>query len=680
MPVAETEPKRQDTTRPGVLGGITSGLVGRMRVALGGRDHRAEVEGYRLALRGAGPSQAGVIVDRLLELAEADAASDALTLVAGAFDRIESAKGERALIAGHGRWGKACTGAAIDVDAEVRLSAATLIGRACEPETFGALRELLGDRDERVAERAGESLIALAERAVRAPKLDGEAMGAVERLVVRTVREFDRHKRREPMSALLALCSSPAAMRGAGTELKDWLADSEHPAHMIVRGMIRRGDAMATRSVAWLWLGQPGQRGACVERLSANCDAAGHETVLVRAHLLHNPARAGALAGASERDRKRKTTGLMIDGEMVEKLSPAAQAGCASWIECTEGARAPESLETLLTAPGEAARMNALRSAARLGSDLTLDFCVDSDARIARSAALAAGTPGLRTLLGSERVRRTLGSLARSGSGAVRDAAGSMADALDPLADRNAGIATARRMLRGDRAGFIAMLQTRVRNGASAESVRSMRLAQRLGLGAELELELLSIVAHSAQAGLKPSNDESHRLLHGAATAVTVLAELSSPAAQHAVHKCLHHPDDRVRANALDALARAARRSGTIHADRSPLGRAVVEFNNDPHHRVRAGAARARLMVDRRSPGPDGLGVVIVPLLTDARAMHRVSGLWLAERTAGLAGNAGPAESVAAAIAEIVRTDPEPEVRIRARVAAGRLLSGMRGD
>ena len=165
MTETATHSKRQDTTRQSGLGGLTSGLVGRMRVALGGRDHRAEVAGYRLALRDAGPSQAGVIVDRLLELAETDAAAEALTLVAGTFDRIEPAKRERALITGHGRWGMACAGAAIDVDAQIRLSVATLIGRACEPETFGALRELLADRDERVAERAGESLIALADRA-----------------------------------------------------------------------------------------------------------------------------------------------------------------------------------------------------------------------------------------------------------------------------------------------------------------------------------------------------------------------------------------------------------------------------------------------------------------------------------------------------------------------------------
>ena len=151
--------------------------------------------------------------------------------------------------------------------------------------------------------------------------------------------------------------------------------------------------------------------------------------------------------------------------------------------------------------------------------------------------------------------------------------------------------------------------------------------------------------------------------------AVVVLAELKSPAAQHALHKCLRHPDDRVRANALDAMARAARRGGWIGSTDSPLGKAVVEFGDDPHHRVRAGAARARAMAAGRGQG-GGVGPIVVPLLRDERAMHRVSGLWLAERVAGDG-------EVARTIAEMVRSDPSPEVRVRARRTAGRMLAGM---
>src|SRR6266550_2868349 len=76
----------------GLMGGIASGLVGRVRMALGGRDHKSEVAGYRLALADAGQAQVGWIVEQLLELAETPVGIEALTAVAGVFDRLEPAK------------------------------------------------------------------------------------------------------------------------------------------------------------------------------------------------------------------------------------------------------------------------------------------------------------------------------------------------------------------------------------------------------------------------------------------------------------------------------------------------------------------------------------------------------------------------------------------------------------
>ncbi len=678
MPAVETNSKRLEATAMAPKGRLGSGLVERVRVAFGGRDLRAEVAGYRLALQDAGQSQVGVIVDRLLELADTEAAPDALALIAGVFDRLEPAKRERALLNGHGSWGKACAAAAIDVNAETRLSAATLIGRICERDTFGLLRELLADQDERVAERAAASMIAIADRSTQTPALDSETLAAVERTVVRSVGEFDRHRRREAIGALLSICSSPAAIRAAGMELKGWLADKEHPAHMILRGMLRRGDGLASRESAWLWLGRAEHRAGCVERLSSPCDTDGHERVLVRGHLLHNPARRAALAGAAERERKRRTGGLTLDPETVSAISAPAQAHAAAWISCVESVRGPDALETLLTAPTDLARFNALREANRVGgSDLPLDFCFDAHTRLARSAALAVGTRAARTTLGVERVRRTLNGLEFASTGTTREIAAALAAAVDPLADRSAGIATAWKMLRANRAGVIATLQSHVRS-ARSQAVRAIQLASRLGLGVELELELLSIIAVSTHAESDVSSEERRDILHAAAAAVTALADLPSPAAQHAVHKCLRHPDDRVRANAIDAMTRAARRAGSIGRAESLLAHAAIEFKDDPNHRVRAGAARARLL---GSDGPNASQVddAIMPLLTDGRPMHRVSGLWLAERVAGLtpvvAAHAGG--DFAAVIAGLVRTDPVPEVKVRARLTAARLLSGM---
>ena len=45
------------------------------------------------------------------------------------------------------------------------------------------------------------------------PKSGKTIERAVERTVVRSVGEFDRHRRREAIGALLSICSSPAAIR-----------------------------------------------------------------------------------------------------------------------------------------------------------------------------------------------------------------------------------------------------------------------------------------------------------------------------------------------------------------------------------------------------------------------------------------------------------------------------------
>jgi hypothetical protein len=578
------------------------------------------------------------------------------------------------------------------VDPIVRKSAAALMGRVCEAETFGSLRELLGDREPAVADAAGGALLAVAERVVReagreAPSgeyaVDFGTRDAVERLVLRCVREFDRHRRKESLSALLALGSSPAMLRAGGIEMKVWLEDSEHPAHMALRGMIRRGDAgiLGMRARAWVWMGQPGYKSACMERVGAPVgpeDVQEMEEVLAQGHLILNPMREGALGASAERSaRARKggparRPGLVLGEGEIERLSARAQSRLPAWTACVADGEAAGALEPMLCASAPLARLNTLRvaSEAEDGADLSLDFCFDPDARIAQSGVLRASLLARGSAEARANAIEALGALGRSEHEGLRESAAAFAAMIDPLSGESGRMA-ARRMLRGDRAGLVRKLQITVRSGLMRERIAAIRLAGRLNLVAELELELLSLVALSANAEHSGADHEASReILYAASAAVMALAQLGSPAAQHAVHKCLHHPDDRVRANALDAMARSARRGGWIGAAMSPLAKAIAEFKDDPHHRVRAGAARARLLGENRGAAGAKTAEVVVPLLQDARAMHRVSGLWLAERAV----NAGGGE-LSGAVAEMVRSDPEPMVRIRARRAAARLLA-----
>jgi HEAT repeat protein len=448
-----------------------------------------------------------------------------------------------------------------------------------------------------------------------------------------------------------------------------------------MRGLIRRGEmaGIQTREAAWAWMGQGPYRTACAERVMAPALPSVRDLavewngVLAEGHLLASPAREEGLRKIAER-LPRGTAGahgLPIGEDDLARLTPEAQVRLARWAACLAEDDVAAALEPLLGMESTRARLNALRVLGEAGtpdaSALALDFCFDASPRVAR-AGLLRGAIGARAAGDAELnagVRGTIAALARSEHELVRESAGAFAAMLDPL-EESTGRLEARRMLRGNRAGLVRMLQTIVRTGAVGERVRAIRLAGRLGIGSEMELELLSLIAGSTTV---PGPDAAR----AASAAVTVLAELRSPAAQHAVHKCLRHPDDRVRANALDAMARVARRGGWITAGQSPLSKAIVEFKDDPHHRVRAGAARARLLAQERSTGEGeqgGAGHVVVPLLRDQRAMHRVSGLWLAERVTGDG-------DTAATLAEMMKHDPVPEIRVRARRAAARMLAGM---
>jgi hypothetical protein len=696
------------------MGGLAHVVMDRVRLALGGRDFKSEVAGYRLALADASARQAGEIVDHLLGLLETDAGVEALTAIMSVFERLETAKRERVVAAGHGMWGRVLCLAAMDADPGTRRASAALMGRVCDAATFGALRELLGDRDDAVAEAAAASLLGVAERVVREtsgkPGVSGEyavdfgTRDGAERLVLRCVREFDKHRRKEALSALLALGSTPASMRAAGIEMRAWLEDSEHPAHMALRGMIRRGDAGIAdmRARAWVWMGQPGYKSACIERVAAPIgpeEIGELDGVLRQGHLLLNPVREGALSASAERAARMRRpgmrrSGLVVGEREIERLSEKGLARLPAWTACVAREECASALEPMLCVADGLARLNTLRFASENGPEqvragMAMDLCFDPDARIARAGMLRASLLSRGSMELREQAIAAMEALGRSEHGALRESASAFGAMLDPLGE-NAGRIAARRMLRGDRAGLVRMLQATVRSGALGERIAAIRLTGRLGLAADLELELLSLVALSASVERSEAGATSkaaREILFAASAAVMVLAQLPSPAAQHAVHKCLHHPDDRVRANALDAMARAARRGGWIGAASSPLGKAIAEFKDDAHHRVRAGAARARLMAEARGPQKStpagqaggaevvvrgGVAEVILPLLRDGRVMHRVSGLWLAERS----GSAGD-EGLSGAVAELVRTDPEPIVRARARQTAARLLAGM---
>ena len=101
----------------------------------------------------------------------------------------------------------------------------------------------------------------------------------------------------------------------------------------------------------------------------------------------------------------------------------------------------------------------------------------------------------------------------------------------------------------------------------------------------------------------------------------------------------------------------------------------MLELKSDDHHRVRANAVRASLLgAVAPDPGSD-----LTAMLTDARPMHRLAGVWLAGRTLPARLRAGdPLPDLLARITEVSRFDEDPRVRARAVACSQRLGADLR--
>lgn len=666
-------------------------MLERVRDALGGRDYRAEVAGYALALQGAAPQQVLVITDRLLDLAHSPAGIDALAALVGLALKLDPARHDRMLVVGHGRFGKAIGQTVLNTNPEARQAAASTIGRIVDPDSMVWLSGLLADQDEKVALRASHALLRLSKRVFEAPDLDWSTRSAIEQTVVKAVDTFDKHRRREALVALLTLLNSPAMFKAASEACRAFLSDSEHPAHMVLRSMLRRGDAVLEpklgRSAAFACLASRELTSACIDRLSTAADADAHEHILSQGHLLQHPLRAYALRMAARRTKPSKAPGLHVPVASLDQMAPQAAAWVTRW-QGLVAAITPDYLEPLMARPEVDLRWRAMLAAESIASDMLLDMCFDTDPRLARGAALRIGLPRHRVSFSPDVQTRVNSALRRSEHMGVRKLADAQVGLFDALGSESGRLA-ARRLYAADPAKLVRAIQSQIRDGTPARRQAAIRLAIDFRLGPGIELELLAIVAASIEAADRlnvaalegdPQGDtHAVHVVRAAAMAVGVLAQLESPAAQHAVHRCLRHPDIRVRANTLDAMARVARRRGSIVDRDTPMSGAIIEFKSSEHHRLRASAMHTELLAAARSgAGSALLAAHVRPLLIDSRPMHRLSGLWLAERAIGqhVQAQDALASELAAPIADIVRAERDLSIRTRARRVAATLLSG----
>ncbi len=643
--------------------------------SLRGLAPRARAGAIAAALPVAGEGEFDALAGELLDLAARRPEAASLAALAGCWTRLSAPARERLQDASIGRWGEIAALLAEKTHTPFRVSLARLAADVPDVALADRLAPLIRDRDDEVRGAAEAALIDLAVRAVR----EGTRAwwDSAEAAVTHAAEEYEGTRSAAAVIAVLRLLAGPAAPSPGGP-LRAILADESHPIHGAARQMIRRSPRTVSVGDAWRLLRHPPLAPACLDRIQRGDGAEPNSDwgeLLGLGHLIAHPHRAAGLrrlaargGGAAVFEPIVVAAADVADGEAERAAAPLI-LGAAG----VRPAELDRLASRLLSGPSPRVRYRLVRAGAArrpMVLPFVLDLCFDADVRCARSAVLAVApwrrigrTPEPPLDAAAKGLRRSPHAAVRRLGREVRiDGADLfMGDARSRLAARD--------LLRRDPGRVLVEVRGRLTSGDEAASVAAARLAVDLGIVAEVEIELLSVLQAAGHQGRR------------AATAAAALAHLSSASSFDALHALLGAPDDRVRANALDALVRRARWAGTDDSARSRIGSLAAEFRSErEHHRVRAGALRGGFLIGTAAGGAGAADVAgLGSMLGDDRPMHRIAGLWLAERVApeGLRDGWG---EIARRVSGLVREDPEPAVRVRAGRCAVALMARFRSD
>jgi hypothetical protein len=604
---------------------------------------------------------------------------------------------------GRGRWTSVIGTLLTSRDASDRRSVATLAELAADPALADAVVELLRDTDPSVCEAAEQALLSLALAAADpdAAALADHPTPADHDAAARTRQTWDaaagsmiresigaallamaQHKREELLLAAL-LAVEPVHIHSDGA-ISKWLHDREQSGHSYLRGLLRRDTTPLSRLRAWQWVGRTAVSGACADRLIVAKSLDEHEAVLAAWPLALAPARVATLdkrtpTSASGRSGLRSLGALVPPAEQIERLSTDARRGVAA-VACGLNAKDRDAACELLLADREP----MVRFAASQSCSIRMlgDFCLDLNATVARSAYLRrsiAATSDVVRAPGAERLEqeRTLARvLVRSPHADVRAMA---RQDLELLCEATTTTTSSRvalaRALRLDRSWVVTRLAELIRSSERERSV-AIQLARRLGLTSEIRPVLIETVRV-----LLGANELAGPAARDLATATSALAEVPDTQATQLLDQATASIDQRVRANAVDAMVQRVRAGA--EQELSGVADKLLELKDDAWHRVRGSAVRGlEVLAQVKSGGPirsAQAGEQLLRMLDDARPMHRLAGAWVADRT--LPGHdlreikLWP--SLVSRLRSLAMLDPDPRVRARARLAIGRAGEGL---
>ena len=514
-----------------------------------------------------------------------------------------------------------------------RIAVATIASSHPTPDTIPILAKLIIDTDDDVA-TAAESAIETISSA--ADGFEPATIEALDQLLAEAGRSFNDHRKPGVISAIATRMNEP------GAALANWLLDEHQQGLLALRGLFRRDKSPKSANAAIKLLDHPTLRGAARTRLENITTEGERRELLVGWPGLLNPERRRALTPIRRPDQ------LLPSADETASLDDEALVGLSVWtmaLRLRPDDRA-RRLTRIAIGSCDHAAFAAIRRLAALPRP-------DAEARSGLFQSTSAGNPALAALAASALIddrspaaRTWMQALERSPQRNVRAIATMSNRRFNPwitVIDRNPFLNTlaARRALSSDREAAIGRLRDMIRKGDADSRIRAMRLAERLRVERDVELELLKALA-----------EDDTRIV---ASATLTLRRLGTSAARSALLSCVEHPDARVAANAIEAIAWSE----------SDHPRVTLASDHD-NARTRANALRARLV----SHNDRGAVTQLRGMLADDRSGHRLSALWVAQRTAqtGLAKD----------IAQLLTTETDEHVRVRGHRCARLLLAHLR--
>lgn len=452
------------------------------------------------------------------------------------------------------------------------------------------------------------------------------------------------HRQFDAMFAVALLLPQSGAM------VRKRLRTQDHPGAMALRSVVRRIDEPLVRRNMLHWLRIEPLDRSVLRWMHRITGADGFADLLDGGHLLLHPARRRAIRRV---DRPMQCLPHLRDAVRIDERVQHRLPDLVMSLPISTS-RQVAMLVDHCALPSPLARLRcalALEGPAGSGSIDAAEamdrFTFDRDPMVVSAAgARRLHLPESPTLTVLEQLEQRAEEAVAS-EASLRVASAS----LDAFIERVQGLAptaahiAALACLERDRTALMQKFSERLVEGsARALRLRIIHLVRRLRIGPFV-----------AEALLHCTNEGD---AHVASAAISALDAVDAQPVRDALERLMrHHPEPRVRANAMETLSRLNR-----HHDRTHIE--LEAFDHASDNRLRANAIRSMIECGSRE-ALARLGV----MLRDDRPLHRVSALWVARQVR--------ARTLLRTIRRVADEDASGEIRLRAARIA-RFLAAQR--